>query len=219
MKTGIVGGTFNPFHLGHLHLALEVRSKLGLDEILFIPAGNPPHKTDEELASPADRFEMVALAISDYPFFKLSDFEIKRTGKSYSIDTVKALKKSRPADEFFFIIGLDAFMEIKSWKDSLLLLQSIHFIIVSRPGYQFVDLTRLPFFKDAPGESLHQLDHRRINHLELHLNDFPAMILLHIDPWPVSSSEIRQNFKLTGQIGNNLLPEQVKSFIIKKKIF
>ena len=130
MKIGILGGTFNPIHLGHLHLALEVRSKMGLDEILFIPAGIPPHKIDEDLASPADRFKMVEMAISDYPFFKISDFEIKRAEKSYSIDTVRALKKNHPSNEFFFIIGLDAFMEIESWKDSTFLLQTVHFIVV-----------------------------------------------------------------------------------------
>ena len=188
MKIGILGGTFNPIHLGHLHLAHEVRSKLDLDEIWFIPTGTPPHKTDEELASPADRFEMVRLGISGHPFFKISDIELKRVEKSYSIDTVRAFKKTYPRDEFFFMIGLDAFMDIPSWKESAALLQSVHFIVVSRPGYHFMDLVRLPLFKECPVETLDQLDRHVIDRMKLHLSDFPEMLLLHIDPKPISSS-------------------------------
>ncbi len=192
---------------------------MGLDEILFIPAGIPPHKIDEDLASPADRFKMVEMAISDYPFLKISDFEIKRTEKSYSIDTVRSLKKSHPSTDFFFIIGLDAFMEIESWKDWSILLQAVRFIVVSRPGYPFAHLVRLPFFKGPSVENLARMDNQRINRLDVHLNELPTLILLHIDPRPISSSEIRQTLKLTGRLGNNLLPEQVKSFILKKSIF
>ncbi|MBI1819155.1 MAG: nicotinate (nicotinamide) nucleotide adenylyltransferase [Nitrospirae bacterium] len=214
MRIGILGGTFNPIHLGHLHLALDVRSLLSLDEILFIPAGNPPHKTDEKLASPSDRFEMVRLAILPYPFFKISDIEIKRVEKSYTIDTIRELTKQSPEDTFFFIIGLDAFMEIESWRSPRELLQSVRFVVVSRPEFQFSRLKQLLFFKECSPEILRKLDQQAHARADLQLDDFAAMTLLHIDPKPISASEIRETLKK----GENI-PEPVKSFIIKKKLY
>jgi nicotinate-nucleotide adenylyltransferase len=219
MRIGILGGTFNPIHLGHLHLALDVKSLLSLDEILFIPAGNPPHKTDEELASPSDRFEMVRLAISPYSFFKISDIEIKRAEKSYTIDTIRKLTKQSPEDTFFFIIGLDAFMEIESWRNPRELLQSVHFVVVSRPEFQFSRLKQLLFFKECSPEILRKLDQQAHARADLQLDDFAAMTLLHIDPKPISASEIRETLKKRGNVGNNILPEPVKSFIIKRKLY
>jgi nicotinate-nucleotide adenylyltransferase len=219
MKIGILGGTFNPIHLGHLQLALDVRSLLSLDEILFIPAGNPPHKTDEELASPPDRFEMVRLAILPYPFFKISDIEIKRSEKSYTIDTIRELTKQSPVDTFFFIIGLDAFMEIESWRKPRELLQSVHFVVVSRPEFLFSRLKQLLFFKKCSTETLRQLDQQAHARADLQLDDFAPMTLLHIDPKPISASEIRETLKNRGNVENNILPGPVKSFIIEKNLY
>ncbi len=219
MRIGILGGTFNPIHFGHLHLALDVRSLLGFDEILFIPAGNPPHKTDEELASPSDRFEMVRLAISPYGFFKISDIEIKRVEKSYTIDTIRELTKRSPEDTYYFIIGLDAFMEIESWRNPRELLQSVRFVVVSRPEFQFSRLKQLLFFKECSPEILRKLDQQAQAMADLQLDDFAPITLLHIDPKPISASEVRETLKKGGNIGNNILPEPVKSFIIRKKLY
>ncbi len=219
MRIGILGGTFNPIHLGHLHLALEVHARLNLDEILLIPTGVPPHKTDEKLASPSDRVEMVRRAISGYPFLKVSDIEIRRPTPSYSIDTVRALKKESPGDQFYFIIGLDAFLEIESWREPLALLEILHFVVVSRPGFQFRQLTRLPFLSKSSQKELGELDLNLKNRSDLQINSFPTLILLRIEPYPISSSEIREKIKKGEDFDNNLLPESVKSFIIKKKIF
>ena len=219
MKIGILGGTFNPIHLGHLHLALEVRSRLNLDEILFIPNGIPPHKIDEELASPSDRFELVKLAISGYSFFKVSDVEIKQTTRSYTIETIKKLKDSSPGVEYHFIIGLDAFLEIESWKEPVTLLESVHFVVVSRPGFQFIQLGRLPFFSKISPVDLGEIDHNMKKRLDLQLNHFPSLTLLQVEPYPISSSEIREKIKRGEDLDNNLLPESVKSLIMKKRIF
>jgi nicotinate-nucleotide adenylyltransferase len=219
MKIGILGGTFNPIHLGHLHLALEVHSTLNLDEILLIPTGIPPHKPDEKLALPSSRLEMVRMAIKGYPFLHVSDIEIRRPTPSYSIDTVRALKKGSPGNQFYFIIGLDAFLEIESWREPHVLLEMLHFVVVSRPGFQFRQLTRLPFLSRSSEKELGELDLDLKNRLEMQINPFPTLILLRIEPYPISSSEIREKIKKGEDFDNNLLPESVKSFIMKKKIF
>lgn len=218
MKIGILGGTFNPVHLGHVLLALEVREKLKLNEILFIPTGDPPHKTSQVLASAKDRYEMVKLAIAGYPFFKVSSMEIDRKNKSYTIDTVRELKARKPGDDFYFIIGLDAFMDIGSWKESSALLNLIHFIVVSRPGSNFRDLAKMPGFESASAASLKALDEEQIFQYEFSPGNGLSIVLLWIEPVPVSSSEIRENIR-KGKLDNKFLPDPVKSYIIKKKVF
>ncbi|MBM3243930.1 MAG: nicotinate (nicotinamide) nucleotide adenylyltransferase, partial [Candidatus Omnitrophica bacterium] len=107
MKIGILGGTFNPVHIGHLILAEEALEKLGLNKIIFMPACLPPHKENIDIAAPNERLKMVKLAIKGNKKFIVSDIEIKRAGRSYTVDTVRELKKRSPKDEFYFIIGSD----------------------------------------------------------------------------------------------------------------
>ncbi len=107
MKIGILGGTFNPVHIGHLILAEEVREKLKLDKIIFIPTALPPHKDNMDIAPAGDRLKMLKLAIKGNKFFGVSDIEIKRKGRSYTIDTIKELKNKFVNDELYFIIGSD----------------------------------------------------------------------------------------------------------------
>jgi nicotinate-nucleotide adenylyltransferase len=162
---------------------------------------------------------MVRLAISGYPNLKISDIELKRPSRSYTIDTLRTLKKESPEDSFYFIIGLDAFLDIESWKEPSSLLELVHFEVVSRPGFQFSQLTRLPFFSRIFDKELEELDLKSKNRLDLQINHFPTLILLQIDPYPISSSEIREKIKKEEFFNNNLLPEAVKSFIMKKRIF
>ncbi|MDP7349462.1 MAG: nicotinate-nucleotide adenylyltransferase, partial [Nitrospinota bacterium] len=130
MRVGILGGTFNPIHFGHIYPTSEAARKLNLDKVLFIPAYSPPHKPDGEIISAHHRKNLIKLAIEDYPYFELSPLEIDRKGISYSVDTVSALRKKD--DSFFFIIGLDAFLEIDTWKEADRLLKSCNFIVVTR---------------------------------------------------------------------------------------
>jgi nicotinate-nucleotide adenylyltransferase len=135
MKIGILGGTFNPIHLGHLILAEEAMHKLNLDKIIFVPTYLPPHKDNSDIAPAKDRFKMVKLAIKDNRRFSVSDIEIKRKGKSYTIDTIKEFKKIYPQDELYFICGSDLLNYLDSWKDLDEVLKLINFIVATRPGY------------------------------------------------------------------------------------
>ncbi len=136
MFIGILGGTFNPIHLGHLIIAEEVKERLGLGEVIFIPSLIPPHKPDTELLSSSHRYEMIALAIKDNPCFKVSSIELERQGHSYSIDTLRRLGEERPGDSFIFIIGADSLSELSKWKDIKAIFRLAQFVVVPRPGYE-----------------------------------------------------------------------------------
>jgi nicotinate-nucleotide adenylyltransferase len=134
MRLGLFGGTFDPIHIGHLRAALEVKQGFGLDRIVFIPAALPPHKKGDQVADAADRLKMVELGVSGYSGFSVSDAELQRSGPSYSIDTINHFKKSsEPDSEILFISGLDAFLEIDTWKSYRDLLRQIAFIVIARP--------------------------------------------------------------------------------------
>jgi nicotinate-nucleotide adenylyltransferase len=135
MKIGILGGTFNPIHIGHLILAEEAREKLKLDKIIFVPTYLPPHKDDADIASAKDRLTMVKLAIKGNRYFSVSDMEIKRDGRSYTIDTIKEFKKIFPNDELYFIIGSDLLNYLNDWKDLGDIIKMVKFITATRPGY------------------------------------------------------------------------------------
>ena len=134
MRIGIFGGTFNPVHFGHLRSALEVKEGFELDEIILIPAALPPHKSAGEVVDAADRLHMLSLALEDSPGIRISDVELKRAGPSYTIDTVQHFKRTLPAESLIFlIVGLDAFLEIDTWKSYDELLRQVPFIIINRP--------------------------------------------------------------------------------------
>lgn len=134
MRIGLFGGTFNPVHLGHLRAAVEVREGFGLDEIFLIPAALPPHKESGELADSADRLHMLNLALGADSGLKVSDVELNRSGPSYTIDTVHHFKKTLSAEtRLYLIMGLDAFLEIDTWKSYRELLIQIPLIVINRP--------------------------------------------------------------------------------------
>lgn len=136
-RIGIFGGTFNPIHYGHLIAAQTVGVELSLDETIFVPCAHPPHKTERELAPAKDRLAMIRLAIRRNPFFDVSDFEIKKGGKSYSIDTVRYFRTLYPkGTKFFFIVGADAAECLPSWKNVDELVKMVTFVAVNRPGYK-----------------------------------------------------------------------------------
>lgn len=114
-KIGIMGGTFDPVHNGHLLLGRQAYQEYDLDEVWYMPSGIPPHKKDHRITDSKNRCEMIALAIADYPYFKLSDFEIRRAGNTYTAQTLKLLKEAYPQHTFYFIIGADSLYQIESW--------------------------------------------------------------------------------------------------------
>ncbi len=139
MKIGILGGTFNPPHLGHIKLAQEAQKKLKLDKVVFVPAYVPPHKSGKDMVSWQDRYKMAGLSIGGVSNFEVSDIEIRLKGTSYSINTIKEFKKLYgDKTEVFFIAGSDYADELKSWKDIDDLKRLCTFIIATRPGYRVV---------------------------------------------------------------------------------
>jgi len=149
-KIGIFGGSFNPPHIGHVNVVTTVQKKLGLDIVHIIPAAQNPLKHPIEGATPEQRFKMTELAFESYgEKFFVNDCEIKRGGKSYTIDTVKSLIQQNPKDELYLILGYDAFEEFGQWKDAAKILELINLIVVSRPGGEFPESKEtLPeFFK------------------------------------------------------------------------
>jgi len=135
LKIGIMGGTFNPIHYGHLIVAEDVREKCCLDKVLFIPSGQPPHKPDSEVISAEHRYEMVRLAVESNPFFEASQIEVERSGLTYSINTLQELKQIYKDASIYFIIGADVVGELVTWKEYERVFKMCEFIAVLRPGY------------------------------------------------------------------------------------
>ncbi len=135
MKIGILGGTFNPVHIGHLILAEEVREKSGLNKVVFVPAYLPPHKNNSDIAPAEDRYRMIKTAVRGNKHFFVSDTEIKRQGKSYTIDTVRGFKELYPKAELYFITGSDMLKYLDDWKDLPEIIKLVKFVVATRPGY------------------------------------------------------------------------------------
>jgi nicotinate-nucleotide adenylyltransferase len=131
--TGVFGGSFDPVHFGHLRAAEEVREALGLERVIFIPAANPPHKPDMQLADGERRLRMVELAIAGHPLFSVSPLEIERGGTSYSVDTIETLTRLQPNVPLHFIVGTDAFREIHSWRDTERMFEIANLVVMRRP--------------------------------------------------------------------------------------
>ncbi len=135
MRIGLLGGTFNPIHFGHLHIAEEVLNSCHLDQIWFIPTCQSPHKRLAVAISFVHRLAMVKVALSNYPEFYPCDIEGRRGGTSYSVDTLQQLHTEYPQHEYFFIMGLDSFQEIGLWKDYPRLFEFAHIVVTARPGF------------------------------------------------------------------------------------
>jgi nicotinate-nucleotide adenylyltransferase len=145
-RLGVLGGTFDPIHFGHLDAAEAARASLELDEVLFVPAHDPPHKPGEPHASGFHRFALVALAIEEWPGYRASDMELRREGASFTVDTLRALHACGwSPSHLFFIVGADAFAEIATWRDFPALLDFAQFAVISRPGVRLEEaLARTP---------------------------------------------------------------------------
>lgn len=238
-RIGLFGGTFNPVHIGHLRIASEIRERLSLDLVIFIPTGNPPHKAMTEVIAPEHRLRMVELAIAPFSFFKGSSIESERKGLSYSIDTVSALKKEMgDSAEFFFIIGIDAFLEINTWKKADELLTMCNFVVIPRPGHRFSELKdvehSLPFKNRIPppltgggkgeggqglsSDDLERLDRGEISRLSFPLSGGYHLFLEKITLCDISSTELRKIIRNGGE-DRNLLPESVMSYIMGQRLY
>lgn len=219
MKLGLLGGSFNPIHRCHLSIAHSAQQLLQLDRILFVPTGDPPHKQSGTLAAARHRYRMVQLAIQDSPGFALTDIEIRRPGKSYSIDTVRTIQQEYgPAATIFFIIGLDAFLDLPSWKDAETLLASCHFVVISRPSVRFRTLASIPLFHSVPEDSVIALDMARQERADVALPNGRTLTFLRLPPCEVSASEIRKRLQEGSPLAN-LLPPPVESYILREGLY
>ena len=215
-KLCVLGGTFNPIHYGHLAAAEEVCERLNLDRVLFIPSYIPPHKQEEDGPSAMQRLEMVRLAVSGNGRFQPSDIEIKRGGRSYTIDTIEDLRRLYPSTEFFFITGLDSFIEVQTWHRWRELLTLCNFVVISRPGYNFTDLQTMDFMKSCK-EELIKLD--RGDSSQSLVRTGPFTVYLETIPlYEVSSTDIRKRIRQGASV-KYLLPEAVETYIIKNKLY
>ncbi len=196
-RIGIMGGTFDPIHLGHLVVANEALNIYELDEIIFVPAGNPPHKMGME-ACAQDRYLMTVLATMTNSKFIVSDIEIKKKDKSYSLDTLKELHSIYSDTEFYFITGTDAVADLPNWHEPGELLKLCKFIAVSRPGM------------DRESAEL------KIEEIRKNLNG--QIEFLQIPMLQISSTEIRERFK-KGISAKYLLPETVEQYITKNNLY
>ena len=142
-RVGVMGGTFDPIHHGHLVAASEVAARFNLDEVVFVPTGAPSFKQDQEVTEAEHRYLMTVIATASNPQFTVSRVDIDRTGLTYTVDTLRDLKNQRPDDELFFITGADAIAQILSWKDADHLFDMARFVAVTRPGHK-IDVGGLP---------------------------------------------------------------------------
>ncbi len=216
---GLFGGTFDPIHLGHLKTVLEVKDRFHLETVYLIPAAQPPHKTDRAVAPPADRMAMLEIAIKDLPGLEASDTEINRAGLSYSVETVAEFRQRFTGkDRLVFILGLDAFVEIHTWKAYRRLFERVAFIVMTRPG------SRRP--SPPAHETLQAFLDARISDgyvFESATGRFrhPALQpvrLFATTPVDISSTGIRANI-MRQQPFEHLLPEGAAAYIRKKGLY
>ena len=197
MRIGLLGGTFNPIHFGHLHIAEEVLRSCRLDQIWFVPTNNPPHKQLAAEISFFHRLAMVDVALSDYPQFFSCDIEGRRGGISYSVETLQQLHADYPEHEYFFIMGLDSFQEIGLWRNYSRMFELSHIIVTARPGFSGSLCELLPvaiadrFCYDSDSKNLH-CD-----------TGFSLITVAHTC-CDVSSTEIRQQLSMNQDVGGQV---------------
>jgi nicotinate-nucleotide adenylyltransferase len=220
MQIGLFGGTFNPVHFGHLRAALEVKEGFELDEVILIPAALPPHKLPGEVADAGDRLHMLNLALEDAPGLKLSDVELRRAGPSYTIDTIQYFKRTLPADtRIYLIMGLDAFLEIDTWKSYSELLIQVPFIVINRPRAGIgADGFRWKVLQDYLKSKI-SADYAFSESQDgFHAKNKQPIYVLEVTALDISSTEVRKLVKKGRSIGY-LVPQKVAEFIKSKGIY
>ena len=198
-KLAIMGGTFDPIHMGHLVTAEEVRHEFHVDEVLFVPTGHPPHKSNINMTTCEHRYLMTVLATAANPYFKVSRIEIEREGVTYTIDTIKELKRIYGNEvQLYFITGADAVHKMLSWKESAELLQICDFVAVTRPGYNKEELI----------DQIEELNKQY--ETNIHFLEVPALA--------ISSSDIRRRLNEMKPI-KYLVPQEIENYIKKHELY
>lgn len=200
-RIGIMGGTFDPPHLGHLSLAKEAQREFELSEVWFMPAGDPYFKKDKTVSRGALRYRMTELLIEDSPGFSVSDLELRRTGNTYTSETMELLHKRYPEDQFFFIIGADTLLQLPDWHEPEVLFRNTVLLCAGRPGVSEQELSeRIRELRERYRES--GADIRRIHAKEL----------------AISATMIRRRIQ-AGESCSGLLPEAVDAYIREHRLY
>lgn len=207
IKLGILGGTFNPIHFGHLRAAEEAADWLNLDRVCFIPAARPPHKNPAPLVEPVHRLEMTRLAVADRPGFFVSDVEARRTGPSYTLETLIYFHQAYgPGLNLYFLTGLDAILEVGTWKEYRRIFELTSFIVLSRPGADPELLSKVLVQEVSPDYAWNQ-DDQAYRSPGRH-----PVFYRTITSLAIASTDIRQRIKCGSSI-RYLLPEAVRKYI------
>ncbi|PRR77286.1 Nicotinate-nucleotide adenylyltransferase [Clostridium liquoris] len=197
-KQAIFGGTFDPIHNGHLHIAYEALYKLNLDKIIFIPSGNPPHKFYREITDGYIRYEMVNMAIREEEKFELSDYEIKKSGFSYTYETLEYFKNSFQDIQWYFLTGVDCLMELDGWKNIDKIMEICELVVFNRPGFNKWAILRQK-------ERVEKKYNKKIIFLDIPLLD-------------ISSTDVRRLIKENKNV-RYFLPEGVYNTIKELKLY
>ncbi|UCF57606.1 MAG: nicotinate-nucleotide adenylyltransferase [Deltaproteobacteria bacterium] len=212
MRVGILGGTFDPIHLGHLRVAEEIGEGLDLEKIYLIPAAVPPHKDTKPISSFHHRLAMTRLAAEESPILEALDFEGRRQGLSYSVETLREFHQIfKPSPTLFFILGMDAFLEIRTWKEYERLFDYAHFVVIKRPGSQSEELEPFLLSLDV-GFSRGDREDTFI-HPSGNLLIYKKATLMDI-----SSTQIRE-MVAAGKSIRFLVPESVRSYLMEKGLY
>ena len=195
-RTAVFGGSFNPIHYGHLLLADEVLEALGLDRVLFVPAAQPPHKLDAQLAPAPDRYAMVELAIAGHPKFAVSDLELRRAGPSYTVDTLEALRL--PRAELFLIVGSETFLDLLTWRSPRRIAQLAQIVVVPRLGSAF----------DPESAAVRKVVRE--------IGEEP--LIVHAISLPISASDLRRRVREGRSIAYQV-PDAVVAYIRAKRLY
>lgn len=196
MRIGILGGTFDPIHYGHIRPAMEVKASLKLDKILLMPNHIPPHKNTTH-STTEQRLEMVAQVCTSLPGFELCDIEAKRDSPSYTVVTLKQLSRLYPDDELFFIMGMDSFIQLQSWHKWQQLFEFANLVVCQRPGWHLAAESRMQ----------HELSARHASIDALSISSHPQhghIFTVDISPQNISSTQIRSQLAM-GEIPRDTL--------------
>lgn len=203
-KIGVLGGTFDPIHLGHIRIGERVKEYFSLEKIFYIPSYSPPHKEDSVITEASMRFRMVEIALKGKNGLIPSALEIGRKGTSYTIDTLRELRNIYKNSLLYLIIGTDAFLEIKTWKEWKSLLKEFSIIIISRPNYNMEQVEKLLIEEECTFQKVNYFERKKIN------EEYPLIYLFEMDSLPISSKQIREMVKKGLPIRGLVLPEVEK---------
>ncbi len=198
MRKAIFGGTFDPIHIGHMHIAYEALYNLHLDKILFMPAGSPPHKTNKIITAAQTRYDLVKRAIEGETHFEISDYEVNRKENSYTYETVEFFRKLQSNIEWHFLIGVDSLMDLGYWKNVDRILNSCQLVVYNRAGFTMKEVLNQKQY-------IEQKFNKEIIFLDMPIID-------------ISSTNIRNNIKAGRQV-NYLLPSGVDKIINKLHLY